>query len=426
MSDSTHHETPPNTPQWPTGHRALYYDGRSAKARPVRIMPETAEALRISDAADGFQSIIWPAADIVPTGSLHDFPMHLRRKNDTGERLAIEDPTSRHFMENWLGPWLKQQRALKIRNWLVAGGVAWVLIALIWVNMDAVLNVTVSFIPESWEHELGRESKEQIARILTLTPVGEIPWCHDPQGTAALQRLTARLEMPMTADPDAASAGPARAPSEAAPETAPESYPGEDIRPVEISVLKSKMVNAFALPGRHIVVTSAMIEEAQTQDELAGVLAHEMGHVTERHSTKRVLRAYGIGLIFQLVAGQGELFNAMGGLGNTLVQSKFSRADEALADRLAVERMAASGMDGAALADLFERIQAQERDEMGEGPDVSILEYLNDHPSFDARIAEIRELAHDLAKEEPLETPALRTPPLAEQDWAALKGICAE
>lgn len=419
MTSPNHHTPPtPPAPDWPTpGHPALYYDGRSAKGRAVRIMPENAQALRISDAGDGFQSITWPADDIAPTGSLHDFPLQLRRKNDTGERLTIEDAASRHFVENWLGPRLKQRRALKIRNWLLAGGAAWALIALIWVNMDAVLNVAVGFIPESWEHKLGRESKEQIARILTLTPVGEIPWCRNPQGVAALESLTARLDMPMVADPDAPRAFP-----DAAPDAASSPVFDEDVRPVEISVLESKMVNAFALPGRHIVVTSAMIKEAETPDELAGVLAHEMGHVTERHSTKRVLRAYGIGLIFQLVAGQGELFNAVGGLGNTLVQSKFSRADEALADRLAVERMAVAGMDGAALADLFERIQEQELEKRGEGLNSPIWEYLSDHPSFDARIAEIR----GLAKEEARENSAPRTPPLNDRQWAALKGICAE
>ena len=416
MNDSTNRQIPAS------GHPALYYDGKSAKARPVRIMPETAHSLRISDAEDSLQYIIWPAEDITVTGSLHDFPLQLRRKKDTGERLSIEDAAGLHFMENWLGPRFRQRRALKIRNWLLAGGAAWVLIGLIWLNMDAVLNVAVGFIPESWEHKLGRESKEQIARILTLTPMGEIPWCRDPRGVAALERLTARLDMPMSADPDAALPDAARAPSQ----TASEAASNEDIRPVEISVLKSKMVNAFALPGRHIVVTSGMIEEAETPDELAGVLAHEMGHVTERHSTKRVLRAYGIGLIFQLMAGQGDLFNAMGGLGNTLVQGKFSRADEALADRLAVERLAVAGMNGAALADLFERIQAQERDKLGEDADNPFLEYFSDHPSFNARIAEIRDLDNERTKEAVRETPAPRTPPLDDRQWAALKGICAE
>lgn len=419
--------TPVEGVSWANGgHPATYYDGRSAKARPVRIMADSPRSLRISAAEDDTQAIVWTLEEVIPSGSLRDFPLQLRRKNDTGERLVIEDPGARHFVEAWLGPELQQQRSRKIRNWLLAGGAAWALITLIWLNMDAVLNVAVSFIPESWEHKMGRESKEQIARILTLTPVGEVPWCREVQGMGALERLTARMDMPMSQTPEdntrqetSPSAGEGKSPDA---EAAPPASPGEDTRPVEISVLKSKMVNAFALPGRHIVVTSAMIEEAETPDELAGVLAHEMGHVTERHSTKRVLRAYGFGLIFQLIAGQGELFNSMGGLGNALVQSKFSRADEALADRLAVERLNRAGMDAAALADLFERIQEQERNKMGEAMNSPMWEYLSDHPSFDERIAEIRSLTK---AGEQKESGAVQ-PALSAEDWAALKNICAE
>ena len=112
----------------------------------------------------------------------------------------------------------------------------------------------------------------------------------------------------------------------------------------------------------------------------------------------------------------------MGGLGNVLVQSKFSRADEALADRLAVERLNGAGMNAAALADLFERIQEQERDKMGEAMDSPMWEYLSDHPSFDERITEIRGLAKTgEPKERGADQPALNT-----EDWAALKNICAE
>lgn len=403
-------------------HIALYYDGKSAKARPVRLILDSREILRICDIEDESIFIAWPGHEIVPTGSLHDFPLQLRRKKDTGERLSIEDPASRHFIEAWLGPRLKAQGFRKLRNWLIAGGATWALIALVWMNMDTVLNVVVSVVPESWEHRLGRESKEQIARLLTLTPVGEIPWCRDAQGTAALEKLAARLDMPMTPAPEAGAGGEPGA--EAGPKVgAGAALPNEDTQPVEIAVLDSKMINAFALPGRHIVVTSAMIKEADTPEELAGVLAHEMAHVTERHSTKRVLRAYGIGLIFQLMAGQGDLFNAVGGFGNTLVQNKFSRTDEALADRLGAERLAASGMNPTALADLFEKIQAKEREDAKLPQSSGMWEYLSDHPDFASRIAEIYEFARAAEQEAGAPPPQ---PALSEADWADLKNICGE
>ena len=409
-----------NSDNYGPGHPALYYDGKSAKGRRVRFEAQLSDALRIYDPEDRTVHLDWPAAEIIPSGALDDFPLQLRRKKDTGERLVIEDPGGRHFAGAWLGPRLAKQRRRKVRNWLMAVGAAWAFVALIWLNMNAVMNVLVGLVPESWEHELGRDSKEQIARILTFNPTGEIAWCTGAGGTAALERLSERLGMPMTVDIDAAT-GPA-AQTDAEGQAPPPAARGEDARPVEIAVLDSKIINAFALPGRHIVVTSAMLEAAESPEELAGVLAHEMGHVTERHSTKRVLRAYGLELVFQLAAGQGDLFNAMGGLGYTLVQNKFSRADEAQADRLGVERMLAAGLDPRPLADLFERIRAEERDESGDGAAFPAWEYLSDHPSFDSRIAEIRDLAA-AAEKERLAPPA---PALSAQDWADLQNICAE
>ena len=391
------------------GYPALYYDGSSAKAWPVRFAALPEHMLRIYATAEHIRHVDWPKNEITPTGAMHDFPLQLRRKQDTGERLNIEDPAARHFMDEWLSPSLKQRRARKIRNWILAVGSVWALITMIWLNMDAVLSAAVSVIPEAWEHELGQTSKEQIARLLTFTPTGEIPWCAAPQGTAALARLAARLHMPMTSDPDAAPGQSASLP------------PGED-RPVEIAVLDSKIINAFALPGRHIVVTSAMLGAADSPEQLAGVLAHEMGHVTERHSTKRVLRAYGLGLIFQLIAGQGELFNALGGLGNTLAQNKFSRADETLADRLGVERMLKANLDPVPLAELFEKIRDQESQDPSNASPAQLWEYLSDHPDFDSRIAAIKALA--AARQPQGATP--HTPALTPEDWTTLQNICAE
>jgi predicted Zn-dependent protease len=224
----------------------------------------------------------------------------------------------------------------------------------------------------------------------------------------------------MTPDPDAATLPEPDAP----PDVSSGTLPGEDFRPVEISVLDSKIINAFALPGRHIVITSAMLEETKTPEELAGVLAHEMGHITERHSLKRVVRAYGLELIFQLVAGQGDLFNAVGGLGYTLAESRFSRADETMADRLGVERMLAAGLSPASLADLFERIQVREGGQADAGGTYLNWEYLSSHPSLDKRIAEMRSLAR--AAEAEADVPLGITPLLSGEDWKNLRNICIE
>lgn len=376
---------------------ALYYDGKTAVPRAVRIAPgaspTAAAGVLLIRGADSSLSKEWPGAGIVPAGSLDDFPIRLRRKQDTGERLLVDQPESAHFIAAWLGPQLRRARARRIWKWAVAAALAWAGFVLVWLNMNAVMSAMAALVPESWEHGLGRQSKEQVARMLALTPVGEIPWCTGSQGEAALAELVERL---IASDPHFS-----------------------DGAPLEVSVLDSGVVNAFALPGRHIVLTSAMLDAAETPDQLAGVLAHELGHVSERHSLKRVIRAYGLGVLFQMLAGQGELLNAVGGLGNTLVESRFSREDEALADALAVARLQRAGVDPAALADLFEALYQEEKQQMGELGSYLNWEYFSDHPAFAKRIADIRSRSAGGAD-------TVYLPALDQETWSALQGICSE
>ena len=376
---------------------AQYYDGKTAVPHAVSIAPGAISAtgaavLRIEEVAGQGVVAEWPASEIIPAGSLHDAPLQLRLKKDTGERLNISAPETMHFIASWLGPKLQRARMRKIWKWAAAAGIAWVAITLVWLNMNAVMSAVVSVVPESWEHSLGEQSKEQIARVLTVTPVGDIPWCASPEGEASLEALTGRL-----------TAGD-------------RAFSGQS---VDVSVLDSKVANAFALPGRHIVITSAMIEAADNPDQLAGVLAHELGHVEERHSLKRVIRAYGIGLLIKMVAGQGELLNAVGGLGNTLVDSRFSREDEGLADLLAVERLARAGIAPTALAGLFSALYEEEQRQMGDLHPYLSWDYLSDHPAFEKRITAIRDHAGSVGEIQ-------YTPAMSEDDWAALRNICAE
>ncbi len=379
---------------------AQYFDGKTAVPHTVFIVPGPISAagitvLQVRAAAGEHLLAEWSGDEIIPVGSLHDVPLQLRRKKDTGERLNISTPESRHFVVSWLGPKLHRAKLRKVWKWAAAAGLAWVALTLLWLNMNAVMSAVVSVVPESWEHSLGEQSKEQIARVLTVTPVGDIPWCAAPAGGQALEELTARLIFE-------------------------DRYFAGQGGPVDVSVLDSKIANAFALPGRHIVITSAMLEAADNPDQLAGVLAHELGHVQERHSLNRVIRAYGIGLLFQLVAGQGELFNAVGGLGNTLVDSKFSRDDEGLADALAVERLARAGINPAALAELFTALYAEEQQQMGAFSPYLSWDYLSDHPAFAQRIADIGDRAANLPE------PQAYTPAMSAEAWAALQDICAE
>lgn len=150
--------------------------------------------------------------------------------------------------------------------------------------------------------------------------------------------------------------------------------------PLKVIVFDHPMVNAFAAPGGHVVFFQGMIEEAETPDELASVLAHEIGHVVARDPTRLALRSAGsvgiLGLLFGDFAGGGlALF-----LAEQLISASYSQDAEEAADEFAFETMLALNMDASALGTLFARL----RDEHGDID--GVLSHFISHPSFESRI----------------------------------------
>lgn len=113
--------------------------------------------------------------------------------------------------------------------------------------------------------------------------------------------------------------------------------------------------NAFALPGGHIVFLSGLIEDLHGPDELAGVLAHEMSHVLERHITERLVRATGVGLLFTWMTGDPS--SLIAGAGSLLVNLSYSRGDEAEADARGVALLETAGFATGGLASFFLRME---------------------------------------------------------------------
>jgi Zn-dependent protease with chaperone function len=164
-----------------------------------------------------------------------------------------------------------------------------VFLALVWVVVPRMAEWTAGLIPVSWEEALGERAMEQTLEVLSALGEGRPRSCAGPAGQAALERLSARLAAAMDATADA----PYR---------------------FQVSVLDFKMANAFALPGGRIVFFGELIGQAESPDEVAGVLAHEMGHVSRRHGTQALLRSLGLEVLFGLLLGDlGEgLFGSLG------------------------------------------------------------------------------------------------------------------
>jgi predicted Zn-dependent protease len=161
--------------------------------------------------------------------------------------------------------------------------------------------------------------------------------------------------------------------------------------PFTIKVVDSPEVNAFALPGGFLYVNRGLLEAADNEAEVAGVIAHEISHVAARHGMEQ--------------ASKGELFNYLsipliffGGIGGYAIRQglglavpltflKFSRGAEKEADRLGAQYMWAAGYDPNALITFFEKLQAKDKKKPG-----TLSKLFSTHPMTGDRITEVREL----------------------------------
>ena len=150
--------------------------------------------------------------------------------------------------------------------------------------------------------------------------------------------------------------------------------------PFQFHVVAQKEINAFALPGGPMFVNIGTIMAADSEAELAGVMAHEMSHVYMQHSAKQQEK----GSLLEGLAGlAGAVAGNMGGVWGNVAQAgiqvgagslmlKYSRGDEAQADAVGAIILWKAGFNPVALADFFQKLQAQG----GSGP-----QFLSDHPN---------------------------------------------
>jgi predicted Zn-dependent protease len=171
--------------------------------------------------------------------------------------------------------------------------------------------------------------------------------------------------------------------------------------PFTIKVIDSEEINAFALPGGFFFVNTGIITNADNEAEMAGVMAHEIGHVAARHGTRQATRGEiaQIGSIVPLIAVGGMagygIYQAMG-LAVPMGFLKFSRNFESEADMLGIEYMYKAGYDPNAFVDFFEKVQAQEKRKPG-----TMSKLFSSHPPTDDRIKHSQEVIQNQLKPKP-------------------------
>tara|TARA_B110000977_G_scaffold10906_1_gene14201 strand:- start:3372 stop:4355 length:984 start_codon:yes stop_codon:yes gene_type:complete len=145
----------------------------------------------------------------------------------------------------------------------------------------------------------------------------------------------------------------------------------------EILVLDSPQTNAFTIPGGRIYVFKGLLEFCDSAEQLAAVLAHEMGHIEKRHTVSKLVKEFGIKIIFSLLGGDTLL---LGELWETVLSSNFDRSQEKEADQFALKLLEEAQISPTAIASFFRKLNRENLDYNEK------MELLMTHPHNNSRI----------------------------------------
>jgi len=361
---------------------AVYFDGTSS-ARNVVIVEAGAAGLRILDAHRRLLDE-WSYPELRRMAA-PDGVLRLGRSGETLlARLEIRDAALTAAIEDRAetldrGGAAERRLRRKVVALSLAAGASLIVTAIF--GLPALASRIIPFVPLAVERQLGEAVDKEIRSVLDTQHLGPTFICGfgpgETPGRAALDKLVGEL-----AD---AAALPVR---------------------LHVDVVRRPEPNAMALPGGRIYVYDGLIAKAQTPDELAGVLAHEIGHVAHRDGTRIVLQTAGLSFLFGMMLGDFVGGGAVVIAARTILRSSYSRRVESAADGYSVNLMEKAGGDPRALGAILARIVSDK--EHG-------IKILLDHPETKDRIAAIDAVTVN----------GPTTPLLDAADWNALKQICA-
>jgi beta-barrel assembly-enhancing protease len=224
-------------------------------------------------------------------------------------------------------------------------------IAFLWLGQNLWIGAAVRQVPREWEEKLGDLIFSQVSRQYTLI--------EDPAVTESFAKLTGPLV----------------------------AVANEQGYAVRLHITDESDINAFAIPGGHLVFHSGLLLKAKSPDEVLGVLAHEMGHIQKRHSLRQMARGLGMYAAIQVLLGDMTGWGAaLQDGGWLLLQQGYSRDMEREADDAGRYYLARMGKSTDGMIQFFGRLQEEENKSLG-----SIPAFLSTHPATTERIARLQQ-----------------------------------
>lgn len=277
----------------------------------------------------------------------------------TADRSVLKNP---HFQQHKsLSRQVAGARRLRIFNWSVLGTVASLVVAvplLLVLYMDVVTGWIAPTLPAEWEQSLGESALAQYK-------IGQ-PMIDGEDAQASLEALTAPLL----------------------------NHADSSRYDFHIYIANDAELNAFALPGGYIVLNSGLLLRAESADEVLGVLAHEISHVTEQHGVRQIMARAGLALTVQALLGDVNGMMAMIATATPMLLSQsYSRDFESAADEHGFALLEQADINPQGLVSFFEKIIEEEKARLAQMEDddskavmANLMPLLSSHPATEERI----------------------------------------
>jgi Zn-dependent protease with chaperone function len=343
-------------------HNALCFgDGFPATGEPclVQVHENSLTLTFLSDVSGSREETVpFTAVTMVSAGGLDHDQLVVKWKAEGGERtLYLKDPLvigafRRAAPEHLSVPFektaqnVRQARHRRRVVWSALAATIVVILMSLWFGSDLLVELAVDRIPVAWEQQLGEAAYQDFVSRQEVVKEGP--------AVAAAGEVTRRLTDKIPNNP----------------------------YQFEVTVVKSDVVNAFALPGGHVVVFTGLIKKAESGEELAGVLGHELNHVLQRHGLERIVKQLGLLTVVAIVLGdQSGLVGLMRQVGVELLTLKFGRAQETEADLTGLQLLTKAKIDPQGMITFFQRLSEK---------DAGRVELLSTHPMSTARAERLK------------------------------------